>query len=174
MDTENFVQLIAYTLPAVVTGAVALYFFKLHVDNEKKARIYQLRKEKQSVALPTRLQAYERMVLFLERITPNSLAARISPSGNDKPAYFKKLLTAVEKEYEHNLAQQVYMTSECWDVITTAKNDTLNFIRNILLEGEVTDAKVMQSTIIQRTGEKDLPPTRKALDFVKQEVKTIF
>lgn len=174
MDTENFVQLIAYTLPALVTGAVALYFFKLHTDNEKRNRIYKLRKEKQNIALPNRLQAYERMVLFLERITPNNLAVRVKPSGNDKPGYFKKLLGTVEQEFEHNLAQQIYMTSECWDVIITAKNNTLNFIRDVMLEGEVTDAKAMREAIIQRTGKDNLPPTRVAMDFIKEEVQTIF
>ncbi len=174
MSTENFTMLIAYTLPALVTGLVALYFFKLHTDNEKKRYIYQLRKEKQSIALPNRLQAYERMALFLERISPNNLAVRIKPSGNDKPNYFKKLLGTVEQEFEHNLAQQIYMTSECWDMITTAKNNTLNAIRDVMLQGEVVDAKAMREAIIQRTGKDDLPPTRKAIDFIKEEVQSIF
>ncbi|MDJ0646285.1 MAG: hypothetical protein QNJ57_09925 [Flavobacteriaceae bacterium] len=174
MSTETFMQLLAYTLPALVTGLVALYFFKLHTDNEKKRHIYQLRKEKQSIALPSRFQAYERMALFLERISPNNLAVRIKPSGNDKPGYFKKLLGTVEQEYEHNLAQQIYMTSECWDIITTAKNNTLNFIRDVMLEGEVLDAKAMREAIIQRTGKDDLPPTRAALDYIKEEVQSIF
>lgn len=174
MDTESFTQLIAYTIPALVTGAVAIYFFRLHTNNEKNNRIYQLRKEKQQLALPNRLQAYERMALFLERITPSNLAVRIKPTGNDKPGYFKKLLGTVEQEFEHNLAQQIYLTSECWDVITTAKNNTLNFIRDIMIEGEVVDAKAMREAIIQRTGKDNLPPTRTAMDFVKEEVQTIF
>lgn len=174
MDTESFTQLIAYTIPALITGAIALYFFRMHTQNEKRRRIFELRKEKQSLAMPNRLQAYERMALFLERITPNNLAVRIKPSGNDKPSYFKKLLGTVEQEFEHNLAQQIYLSSECWDVIVTAKNNTLNFIRDIMLEGEVIDAKIMRETIIQRTGQNDLPSTRKAMDFIKEEVQTIF
>ncbi len=172
MDTETFMQLIAYTVPALVTGLIAVYFFRTHTENEKRRRIFELRKEKQSLALPNRLQAYERMALFLERITPNNLAVRIKPTGNDKPGYFKKLLGTVEQEFEHNLAQQIYLTSDCWDVIVTAKNNTLNFIRDVMLEGEVLDAKMMRENIIQRTGQNDLPPTRKAMDFLKEEVQT--
>ena len=73
MDNIKIIELLSYTIPSIITGLVALYFFRLHTKNENNRRIYLLRKEKQSVALPLQLQAYERMALFLERISPNSL-----------------------------------------------------------------------------------------------------
>jgi len=173
MDTTKILELLSYTIPTIVTGLIALYFFKLHTKNENNRRNFLLRKEKQGVALPVRLQAYERMALFLERISPANLLVRVPPSGNDKPAYFKKLLMTIEKEFEHNLAQQIYVTDPCWNVIKTAKNSTINIIRDTMLEGELKDAKAMREAIIERmaTGE---PPSNTALAFIKNEVQKIF
>ncbi|MEZ4840794.1 MAG: hypothetical protein R2821_04605 [Flavobacteriaceae bacterium] len=173
MDTAKIIELVSYTLPAIVTGLIALYFFKLHTDNDQKRRIFLLKKENQKLALPTRLQAYERMTLFLERISPNSLLVRVTPTGNDKTAYFKKLLTVVEQEFEHNLAQQIYVTPECWNAIITAKNKTLNMLRDTMLQGEIKDANTMREAVLQQNME-DEPATKIALEFLKSEVKTIF
>ncbi len=173
MDTTKILELFSYTFPAIVTGVIALYFFKLHTKNENNRRNFLLRKEKQSIALPLQLQAYERMALFLERISPASLLVRVPPTGTDKPAYFKKLLTSIEKEFEHNLAQQIYITEQCWNVIKTAKNNTINIIRNTMLEGELKDARAMREAIIQRMVENE-PPSNTALAFIKSEVHKIF
>ena len=173
MDASKIIELLSYTIPAIVTGLVAMYFFKLYTHNENQRRIFYLRKEKQNVALPIRLQAYERMTLFLERITPASLLVRVSPTSDDKPAYFKKLLGTVEQEFEHNLAQQVYLSSDCWNTIVTAKNATLNLLRDVMLMGEVPNAKGMREHVLKSMTEEE-PPTKVALDYIKEEVKTIF
>jgi len=173
MNTIKILELLSYTIPTIVTGIIAYYFFKLHTKNENSRRNFLLRKEKQSVALPLRLQAYERMSLFLERLSPSNLLVRVPPTGNDKPAYFKKLLTTVEKEFEHNLAQQIYVTDQCWNVIKTAKNSTINIIRDTMLEGEIIDARAMRKVIIERMVENE-PPSNIALAFIKNEVHKIF
>ncbi len=173
MNTTKILELLSFTIPAIITGAVAFYFFKLHTKNENNRRNFLLRKEKQSIALPLRLQAYERMALFLERLSPASLLVRVAPTGNDKPAYFKKLLTAVEKEFEHNLTQQIYVTDQCWNVIKTAKNSTINIIRDTMLEGELKDARAMREAIIQKMVENE-PPSNTALAYIKSEVHKIF
>ncbi len=173
MNTTKILELLSFTIPAIITGVVAYYFFKLHTKNENNRRNFLLRKEKQSLALPLRLQAYERMALFLERLSPASLLVRVPPVGNDKPAYFKKLLTSIEKEFEHNLAQQIYVTDQCWNVIKTAKNSTINIIRDTMLEGELKDARAMREAIIERTATNE-PPSNTALAFIKNEVHKIF
>ncbi len=173
MNTTKILELLSFTIPAIITGVVAYYFFKLHTKNENNRRNFLLRREKQSLALPLRLQAYERMALFLERLSPASLLVRVPPVGNDKPAYFKKLLTSIEKEFEHNLAQQIYVTDQCWNVIKTAKNSTINIIRDTMLEGELKDARAMREAIIERTATNE-PPSNTALAFIKNEVHKIF
>ena len=73
METAKLIELLSYTLPAIITGFVAYYFFNLHTKNEEGRRRYLLNKDTQKDALPLRLQAFERMTLFLERINPGKL-----------------------------------------------------------------------------------------------------
>ncbi|MDY7394164.1 hypothetical protein UMM65_02845 [Aureibaculum sp. 2210JD6-5] len=173
MDTTKIIELLSYTLPAIITGMVAVFFFKQISKNESNRRTYNLLKENQKTALPLRLQAYERMTLFLERISPSNLLVRVVPSSEDKPAYFKKLLANVEQEYEHNLAQQIYISSDCWKTIVTAKNSTLNVLKEAMLQGEVKTANAMREAVLQQQLNEETP-TQVAIEYVKQEVKKIF
>ncbi|MEX0316123.1 MAG: hypothetical protein AB3N18_18230, partial [Allomuricauda sp.] len=104
MSGDQIFQLFAYLLPAVVTGAVAFYFFRLHTRNEDGRRRFLLHKDSQKDTLPVRLQAYERMVLFLERISINSLVVRVAPKGKSKGDYENLLIKQIETEFEHNLS----------------------------------------------------------------------
>lgn len=173
MDFTKVIELLSYTIPAIVTGLVALYFFKYHTANEDKRRSFLLMKEKQKVALPLRLQAYERMALFLERISPAKLLIRVKPTGNDPTNYQNKLIQSIEQEYEHNLAQQIYVSDGCWNAITTAKNTLIQLIRFSNASGEIETAAQLREKIIQNSLEKD-SPTLAALSYLKSEVKKIF
>jgi len=173
MDSANFLKFLSYVIPAIITGGVAFYFFKEHVKNEDKRRAFLIRKEKQSISLPIRLQAYERMSLFLERISPAKLLIRVKPSGDDKIAYQLKLTNAIETEFEHNLAQQIYVTGECWNIILAAKNTTMHLIRTAAADTNVKDARALQEHVLQNLTSKE-PPSSTALAFIKEEVRSIF
>lgn len=173
MDSANFLKFLSYVIPAIITGGIAYYFFKEHIKNEDKRRAFLIRKEKQSISLPIRLQAYERMALFLERISPAKLLIRVKPSGNDKVEYQQKLTNAIETEFEHNLAQQIYVTGECWSIILAAKNTTMHLIRAATADTSVKDARALQEHILQNLTSKE-PPSTTALAFIKEEVRSIF
>ena len=79
MIEDNLTQLFFYLLPALIVGALAFYFLNVYVRTEEQRRRFLLQKENQKQALPIRLQAYERMALFLERIAPGNLLLRVSP-----------------------------------------------------------------------------------------------
>ena len=146
MDSTKFIELLSYTLPAVITGFVAYYFFNLHTKNEEGRRRYLLNKDTRKDALPLRLQAFERMTLFLERINPGKLLIRISPNSEDKNDYVNLLISNIEQEFEHNLTQQIYMSDECWTVIVTSKNATIQMIRRTNMSDSIETAKDRKST----------------------------
>ena len=72
---DQVLTLLLYTIPALVTGTIAYLFFREHMNNEFERRKYEVAKELNKQSLPIRLQAYERLTLFLERISPNKLSA---------------------------------------------------------------------------------------------------
>ncbi len=168
MTEEGIFQLFAYLLPTVVTGAIAFYFFRLHTNNEEGRRRYLLHKDTQKNTLPIRLQAYERMALFLERIAIPSLVVRIAPKSTDKNAYETLLIKSIETEFEHNLSQQIYMTDECWNIIKAAKSATIQMIRKAAMS-ETDSSDKLREDILTQTMDKS-SPSATALSFVKKEI----
>src|SRR6056297_2572328 len=164
MTSDQIFQLFAYLLPSIVTGAIAFYFFRMHTNNEEGRRRFLLHKDSQKDTLPVRLQAYERMALFLERISIPSLVVRVAPTSQDKDAYESLLTKSIETEFDHNLSQQIYMTDDCWNIIKAAKNATVQMIRKAAMS-ESDTADKLREDILNETMEKTSPSTT-ALSFV--------
>ena len=173
MSEDNILQLLFYLLPAVVVGVIAFYFFNLHVRNEEKRRKFLLHKQNQKQALPLRLQAYERMTLFLERIAPSSLLVRIRPGNNKKEDYASLLIKTIEQEFEHNLAQQIYVSDECWNVIKASKNATIANIRKTAAKENIEDADQLRQNILNSLLEQQAP-SETGLSYIKRELKNLW
>lgn len=173
MDLDTLNQLLLYAIPSLITGLIAYYFFKEHTKNEDGRRRFLLHKDLQVNTLPTRLQAYERMVLFLERITPSKLLIRIIPTSSDKESYESLLIATIEQEFEHNLSQQIYLSDESWNIITAAKNATIQLIRKASLLEKTNTANKLREVILTEMMEKH-PPSNAALAYLKEEVKTLW
>ncbi|PKB44519.1 hypothetical protein AX016_2739 [Cellulophaga sp. RHA19] len=172
MTTEIILQMFAYLLPSVVTGMVAFYFFKMHTKNEEGRRRFLLHKDSQKSTIPTRLQAYERMALFLERISIPSLVVRVAPVGNDKNAYETLLIKNIEKEFDHNLSQQIYLSDESWNIIKTAKSATVQTIRKAAMS-EADSADKLREDILSSTMDK-ASPSATALTYIKKEISELW
>lgn len=172
MTGDQIFQLFAYCLPTVVTGAIAFYFFKMHTNNEEGRRRYLLHKDSQESTLPIRLQAYERMALFLERISIPSLVLRVKPTSSDKAAYENLLVRSIENEFEHNLSQQIYLSDELWNVIKAAKTATIQMIRKAGMS-ETDSADKLREDVLTETMDKQ-NPSATALSFVKKEISELW
>ncbi|HEY9168629.1 MAG TPA: hypothetical protein VIN72_04000 [Lutibacter sp.] len=170
MEYDKILELLSYTIPSVVTGAVAYYFFLAHTKNEERKIRLSLLRENQKQSLPVRLQAYERMALFLERINPSKLVLRITSVNNDINAYSKSLIDTIEQEFEHNLAQQIYISEQCWSVITASKNATILIIKKTAEEETVNNAQELREVIIKKVLNTTAPSST-ALAFLKDEVR---
>lgn len=168
MTSDQIFQLFAYLLPSVVTGAIAFYFFRMHTNNEEGRRRFLLHKDSQKDTLPVRLQAYERMALFLERIAIPSLVVRVGPQSKDKGDYESLLIKSIETEFDHNLSQQIYMSDECWNIIKAAKSATIQMIRKAAMS-QTESADKLREDILNETMEKT-SPSATALSFVKKEI----
>ncbi len=168
MTGDQIFQLFAFLLPSIVVGAIAFYFFRMHTNNEEGRRRYLLHKDSQQKTLPIRLQAYERMALFLERIAIPSLIVRVGPKSTDKNDYENLLIRTIEKEFEHNLSQQIYISDDCWNIIKAAKSATIQMIRKAALS-ETDSADKLREDILNQTMDKQ-SPSATALSYVKKEI----
>lgn len=173
MDSINFIEILAYTLPSLITGGVAYYLFNSYFKDQQNTRRWLLQKDAQKEALPLRLQAYERMVLFMERINPTKLLIRIAPISNDKNDYENLIIAQIEQEFEHNLTQQIYMSDECWTIIVTAKNSTIQMIRKANMRDRVDNADKLREVLLSDLMEKQ-SPSNAALAYIKNEVSQMW
>lgn len=170
--TNTLLNLAFQLLPAIIVAALAYYFFKDYVKNEEGRRRFLIHKQNQKTGLPLRIQAYERLSLFLERISPGSLLTRVKPYSDDKEAYEKLLLQTIEQEFEHNLTQQIYVTNECWNVIRTAKNATISIIRKTNMSDKTHDSDKLREIILTDLMDNQ-SPSNTALAFLKNEVSEV-
>lgn len=172
-EATQIISYVAYLLPAIVVGIISYYFFKGHTANEEGRRRYLVQKEAQKQILPLRLQAYERLTLFLERIDPIKLLVRVKPFSDAKDEYENLLVQNIEQEFEHNLAQQIYVSPECWNVVVAAKNATIQVIRQGSMKEKNGDVDKMRQGIIENFLE-EVSPSSKAIGYVKAEVAEMF
>jgi len=172
-ETTQILSYVAYLLPAIVVGLVAYFFFKGHTANEEGRRRYLVQKEAQKQVLPIRLQAYERIVLLLERIDPIKLLIRVKPISDSLKEYENLLTSHIEQEYEHNLTQQLYVSPECWNLVNAAKNATIKIIRQGTMQQKDGDVDKMREWLLQSFTE-EVTPSQKALTYVKREVSELF
>lgn len=172
-EATQILSYVAYLLPAIVVGLIAYYFFKGHTANEEGRRRYLIQKEAQNKVIPMRLQAYERITLFLERIDPNKLLVRVKPFSEETTKYEELLIRNIEQEFEHNLTQQIYLTSECWNLVNAAKNATIHIIRQGAMHEKDANADKMREWLLRNFME-EVTPSQKALAYVRKEVSELF
>ena len=173
METNRVIDLFLFAIPSLITGLIAYYFFKEHTKNEDGRRRFLLKKELQVNTLPTRLQAYERMTLFLERITPSNLLIRVAPVSSNKEDYEALIVQNIEQEFEHNLSQQIYISEKCWNIINAAKSATIQLIRKASLLEKTDTANKLREVVLTEMMERR-SPSDAALSFLKDEVSDLW
>src|SRR5690554_1612691 len=125
-----FGEIVKFTLPALITFLTAFFMIRLMLKREEENRKIDAILKNQKMITPIRLQAYERLVLFLERISPNHLIMRVQQPGMKVQELQRQLLANIRTEFEHNLSQQVYISHSTWEIIRNAKEQTIKLINS--------------------------------------------
>ncbi len=163
---------ISYILPAVVVFFTAWYILKAFFKQENLNRQLRMMEDKQKITLPVRLQAYERVVLFLERISPGNLVMRIHQPNLNVKQFQQLLVQGIRDEYDHNLSQQLYISIEAWNMVKGAKEEMLRQINTSAAKlAEDSTSADLSRKILEMSIDKSA--TRKALDYVKTEARKI-
>ncbi|MBO4402913.1 MAG: hypothetical protein J5792_04415 [Bacteroidales bacterium] len=168
-------NVLAMVAVAVIVAFTAYIMLKLSNEKELKKIVLERKKEQVPVIMPIRLQAYERIALFLERIRPESLLLRESPAGEIVAQYHGQLLTAIRNEFEHNLSQQVYISSALWEATCLARQETVKIIN--LAFGQLNQdapATQLSSKILEMAASLKQEPSDVALSLLHQEVMELY
>ena len=172
---DSIWDLLKIILPALLVFLTVYYVLRQFFSNEAKRRQLELRKENTNLVTPIRLQAYERMVLFMERINPESLILRTHQDGLNAKEFHVRLIKSIREEYEHNFTQQMYVSVGAWNMLTNAKNNIVKLCNIALHDCEPTDSSLQMSRKMVEAVEKaDGLPTTVAINYLKDEVKRLF
>lgn len=171
-----FIDLLKIIIPAGAVFAAAYFLVKRFLDNEQKRREFELRKSTQANITPLKIQAYERIVIFLERINPNSLVVRVNKNNMTARQLHLELVGAIKAEYEHNLSQQIYVSEGAWELVKNAKEEIIKLV-NVSSSKVTPDAPSSELAImvlnITANLEKRLP-NDVALEYIKREIAQKF
>ena len=162
---------------AAAMGGIFYLLMKRYIDNGQKERLLQMkideRQEALKVVTPIRLQAYERMALFLERIAPGSLVLRCYQPGMDLKLLQGVMTKNIRDEWEHNLSQQVYLTPALWTRIREAKDEMINLVNSAAVSlTEESDPTRLAASISASAAQHS--PSDDALAALSDEIHELF
>lgn len=170
---EHFWELLKYTLPSLILFLTVFFLMKSYLKNRISLEAMKLQAGKKSETLPIRVQAYERLMLFCERINLEQLVYRLREPGMKVRELQSILMIAVQQEYEHNLSQQIYASSNLWKIIELAKNEVLNTIATTADNFDREDDALVYSNVLI-SGKTTGPILDKAKEALRSEVQLLF
>ena len=175
MNQTNIMDLLKIVLPAILVLGGMFLVVKSFLTEESHKRSLELKIKTINKMLPLRLNAYERMILFVERSNPSNLLIRNYEPGISGRELQTKALNEIRTEYEHNLSQQIYISEEAWDIVKKIKDESSILITDqvIALPDNASGAELSRK-ILERVSHMDPDPYSFAIHAIKREVKQLF
>ena len=174
-DMNAFWEILKITIPALIVFLTAYLLFRDMLENGQKRREFEFRINNSKQVTPIRLQAYERLALLLERISPQSLLIRVPPHDLTASDFHQQLLSHVRQEFEHNLSQQIYCSPILWETIRGAKENLIGLINKSAEEiDNQAPALLLSKKIIENYIEEENQVIVIAMNELKKEIGKLF
>lgn len=112
----------------VVAGIIAFtiyHLIKMYFNTQFNLRAFETQHKYADQSIPLKLQAYERLMLMIERINVPNLISRLATKNMRAEELINTLMIGVNQEYEFNLTQQLYISDNLWKIIKLSKNEVL-------------------------------------------------
>ncbi|MFM9837491.1 MAG: hypothetical protein ACKVOQ_04460 [Cyclobacteriaceae bacterium] len=162
-------------IPASIVLYAVYLIVRSFIQREIDLKKLEVRTRSIETILPARLQAYERMALFLERISPQNLLIRLNNPGYTARDFQKILLDEIRNEYNHNVSQQVYMSEQVWDQVKNAKEDLIILINEASSRVTIDSSSLdLSKKIFEMVMDKKVDPIGHALSELKKEIQQVF
>ena len=172
---EEFAQMLLYTVPSVVVGAVAYLLVHRLIQNEQNRHLMEVKKENLRYSTPIILQAHERLILFLERMQMSSVISRVHKPGMSARFLQTELINDIKTEFEYNLSQQLYVSKNSWEVVKRAKEESMKAVSMGMskLQNGATSIDLARE-VLTITAAQDQDWTQKAIDVLKADLRKTF
>ncbi|MCU0371496.1 MAG: hypothetical protein MUC31_08775 [Bacteroidales bacterium] len=168
-------EVLKFLLPAIVLYFTVRLITQAYLQNEEKKRNETRSMTGNQTTLPLRLQAYERLILLLERITPPQAINRVMQPGMTVYQLQVKLVQNIREEYEHNVAQQIYVSPAGWAMVKSAREEVIRLINTTATEIDAgSGAGDLAKSLLENWGQMDQNPVQLAIDQLKAEVRQVY
>jgi hypothetical protein len=172
---DALIDLVKIVVPASIVLYAVYLMVRSFIIKEIELRKLEIRSRSMETVLPVRLQAYERMTLFLERTAPQNLLLRINAPGLSARDFHKMLLDEIRNEYNHNVSQQVYISESVWTLIKNAKEDLTLLVNEASSQVTAEASSIdLAKRIFELALEKKVDPIGHALSELKREIQQTF
>ena len=118
-------EILKYTLPALIVFLTAYYLLSKYMQKDAAEKVVELKMKRDKEIVLLRLQAYERLALFLERINFAPVISRVRTTDMLSSELQYAIVKNIREEFEHNLSQQIYVSSSAWNLIVQAKEEMM-------------------------------------------------
>lgn len=163
-----------FILVIVAGGIIAVVYIllKQYFDHQQKSHERDWQQKKAKDYIPVQMQAYERLILLLERIHPERLVFRVNKGGMSARLLQADLLKVIRDEFDHNLTQQLYISSEAWEAVKAAREETVNILKAAANRVTIdADGIQLATAILEITAQLGRLPTDVAIDILKSEFR---
>jgi len=172
---NTLIELTKYLLPLIVLLIAVMIILNHFAKKEKLKLKYDVIKANNKLITPVRLQAYERIILFLERIRPDALALRLTKPTMTSKQMQIQMLSTVRSEFNHNLSQQLYLTDETWTAVVYAKEQVTRLINFAATKVDPkTKSQALTAILIEFYNDTDTKPVETSVAIVKKEASSFF
>ncbi len=172
---QGIITVFLVLIPALIVFITALFVLK-SMNERHINEIRLLRNEDiKNNFLPLKIQAYERLALFLERMAPEQLLTKMSKENIDNVSSLHQyMLDVLRQEYEYNMSQQIYVSRKAWLSVVSAKEEMIQIINQAYNEAHDTYSE-FAIKIFELYLQKDYPAIKKSLDLLRNELnKEVF
>lgn len=168
----TILEILKYTIPALIVFITVYLIMKKYLQQQFNLEALKFRHQESKNTLPLKLQSYERLALFCERIKPDQLIFRLNGPQMNAKDLRNSMLIAIQKEYEHNLTQQIYVSEKLWEIINFSKNEIINLIGGTNVPDSATSQEFAQA-VMEKYAQFTIDPLSKAQSAIKKETELI-
>jgi hypothetical protein len=168
-------DILKYFIAGIGVVSATYYIIKPHLERSDKIQLLEFKRSLNSQTLPLRLQAYERLVLFIERVNPASMLIRLNASAYSASELHTMVVSEIREEYQHNVTQQIYVSAQAWGVMRRVKDDTLAIITNsIKALPEGATGMDLSRTVLMHLSKLEDNPYDIALAMIRKDLEDLF
>lgn len=174
-------EIVIIILAFLILGAFVFFgiLVKKSIDSflqyHRQSSENELKKVTSKDILQIKLQSYERLTIFLDRINLDHLVLRNTKTNQTKEVSKNLMVKNIMEEFNHNIVQQLYVSEKAWNTVVWAKEKTIQIIEESYTESEENDSGIdFGRKILIKAADLPVSPASSAIYQLKKDVQVIF